>query len=75
MRYLKARELVALATLLSALFCSSSASAQTCLFSASSCINIHIDGMAGEDGNGTPTWPPITGAGPTYLRHWAPHRR
>ncbi len=52
MRYLKAREMVALAILLGALFCSSSASAQTCIFGASSCINIHIDGIAGEDGNG-----------------------
>ncbi|HVA84269.1 MAG TPA: hypothetical protein VNF28_05170 [Candidatus Binataceae bacterium] len=52
MRYVKARKMVPLAILLGVLFFSSAAIAQTCMFGADNCIDIHIDGIAGEDGNG-----------------------
>jgi type VI protein secretion system component Hcp len=38
--------------LLGALFWNATALAQSCLYSAESCINIHIDGITGEDGSG-----------------------
>jgi hypothetical protein len=44
--------LAAMVALLCALFYSPAAFAQTCVFGAANCINIHIDGIAGEDGNG-----------------------
>ncbi len=52
MRNVMGRKMFALACLLGALLCSSSAFAQTCMFGADNCINIHIDDIAGEDGNG-----------------------